>query len=93
MALELLANFWAHADTAQRTNLAEILGWATDCGLPLLRKAAEDPDPKVRAAAAKALGRGYLEDTNGRALLQSLRHDSDAPVREAAREAWEQGSG
>ncbi len=69
-----------------RYTLVQLLGFSGDLNaLPHLLEALDDPDPRVRAEACRA-----LEDLGDRAAAEALARrvdDVDPEVREAAREA------
>lgn len=71
-----------------RVSAISKLGWhRTPALIPLIIGCAEDPEPRVRALVAAALGRIPSAAESTRATLEFLLADRDARVRAAARKA------
>lgn len=85
------ASFWVHTvrysdDTDRRIDAANTLvemGPSTEGAVEAFRSVLADPDPRVRTAAATALGQMATVDQAGEDLIKLLA-DEDGPVRAAA---------
>lgn len=70
--------------------IAEALGWATDCGLELLKISAKDEDPEVRLATIESIARTYINKDGATLILLELEKDIDENVSMVAKEALKQ---